>query len=128
MSPAEQRAIDQAQAVLIEHFAALNDQNAARLHATLHFPHYRLARSRLQTWSEPSHYLADFHARTTDDWHHSVLDQQEVVAATADKVHLNVTFTRYRQDGTAIGVYRSLWVIAHLDGRWAAQLRSSFAD
>jgi hypothetical protein len=28
---------------------------------------------------------------------------------------------------SAIGRYRSLWVVAKIDGRWAAQLRSSFA-
>ena len=44
-----------------------------------------------------------------------------------DKVHLDVGFTRFRADGTAIASYRSLWVIAKLSGRWGAQLRSSFA-
>jgi len=42
-------------------------------------------------------------------------------------VHLDVTFTRYRADGSALGQFRSLWVVARLGGRWAAQLRSSFA-
>jgi hypothetical protein len=42
-------------------------------------------------------------------------------------VHLDVRFTRYRADGSALGSFRSLWVIARLGGKWAAQLRSSFA-
>jgi hypothetical protein len=122
-----QQAIDAAQDILTAHMAALNSRDEASLNATLHFPHYRLSGGRLKTWPGPGEYLADFHARTTADWHHSEWDSREVVAASPDKVHINVQFTRYREDNTAIGVFRSLWVIARLDGRWAAQLRSSFA-
>ena len=120
-------AIDQAMAVLDAHFAALNARDEAALHATLHFPHYRLASGRLQTWHDASRYLADFYARVPDDWHHSVLDSRDVIAAGPDKVHLNVKFTRYREDGSPIGEHWSLWVVACINGRWAAQLRSSFA-
>lgn len=122
-----QTAIDHAMAVLDAHFTALNARDEAALSKTLHFPHYRLASGRLQTWPDPSRYLNDFYARTTDDWHHSVLDSREVIAAGFDKVHLSVKFTRCRNDGSPIGQYRSLWVVSCLNGRWAAQLRSSFA-
>jgi hypothetical protein len=50
-----------------------------------------------------------------------------VFAADADKVHLDVRFTRYRTDDSELGSFRSLWVIAKLKDCWAAQLRSSFA-
>lgn len=123
-----QTAIDAAMAVLEAHFEALNARDEAAINATLHFPHYRLSRGRLQTWAGPGSYLADFRARTTDDWHHSTLDRRDVVAAGFDKVHVNVQFTRWREDDSVIGEYRSLWVVSSLDGRWAAQLRSSFAD
>ncbi|MGI9478186.1 MAG: hypothetical protein ACR2PI_15905, partial [Hyphomicrobiaceae bacterium] len=72
-------------------------------------------------------YFGDFLARAGDGWQHSVLDSVDVVAADTDKVHLDVRFTRYKTDDTSLGSFRSLWVIAHLDGTWAAQLRSSFA-
>jgi hypothetical protein len=49
------------------------------------------------------------------------------VAASPDKVHLDVTFTRWRADGSALGSFRSLWMVARIGGQWAAQLRSSFA-
>ena len=38
---------------------------------------------------------------------------------TPDKVHLDVQLTRYRADNSAIGSYRSLWIVSKLDGRWA---------
>lgn len=120
--------IEQAKEVLRAHFSALNAGDERALCDTLHFPHYRLASGRLQTWSVPDGYLDDFRARTPHDWRHSVLDSQKVIAASADKVHLDVRFTRYREDNSPIGSYRSLWIITRLEGRWAAQLRSSFAD
>lgn len=58
----------------------------------------------------------------------AVLDEHNVIAAGPDKVHLDVQFTRYRTDGSVIGSYRSLWIVSRLDGRWAAQARSSFAE
>jgi len=111
-----QSAIDAALTVVDAHFAGINAQNADAVAATLHFPHYRLSQGRLQTWPGSESYLADFRARAGDDWHHSSLDRCDIVTAGPDKVHVDVQFTR------------SLWVISCLDERWAAQLRSSFAD
>jgi len=120
-------AVNAALAVMEAHITALNARDETALNATLHFPHYRLSGGKLKVWQQPGEYLADFRARTTSDWHHSRWDKLDVVEAGADKVHLNVQFTRYREDGPVIGVFRSLWVLSCLDGRWAAQLRSSFA-
>lgn len=113
--------------VMTAHFTALNARDEAALAATLHFSHHRLSGGRLKTWETPDAYFADFLARAGDGWHHSVLDSVDVMASSPDKVHLDVRFTRYQADDTSLGSFRSLWVIANLDGRWAAQLRSSFA-
>jgi hypothetical protein len=75
----------------------------------------------------PDSYFADVLARAGDGWHHSAWTRCEPVAASADKVHLDVAFTRYRADNTELGSFGPLWVISLLGGRWAAQLRSSFA-
>jgi len=120
-------AVSAAMAVLDAHMAALNDRDADKLAATLHFPHHRLASGRLQTWPTPETYLADFYARAGDGWSHSAWDRRETIAASPDKVHLDVTFTRYRADQTVIGQFRSLWIVTKTDGRWAAAFRSSFA-
>jgi len=120
-------AIHAATAVLDRHFAALNAGDAEALADTLHFPHYRLAGVAMQVWEGPENYLADFHARAGDGWHHSQWDFHEAFAASADKVHFDVRFTRYRDDNSVLGCYRSLWIVSLIDGRWAAQLRSSFA-
>ena len=123
----DQGAIAAARAVLDRHFAALNAGDAVALADTLHFPHYRLAGTRMQVWQRPDSYLKDFHARAGDGWHHSAWNYCNPIAASSDKVHFDTQFTRYRADGSVLGRYRSIWVIARIDGRWAAQLRSSFA-
>lgn len=113
--------------VLDRHIAALNAGDADALAATLHFPHYRLSGTGMRVWQTPNTYLADFHARAGGGWHHSAWDFRNIIAAGPDKVHVDLQFTRYRADDTALGSYRSLWVITRVDGRWAAALRSSFA-
>ncbi len=120
-------AITAAREVMHRHVVALNARDSAGLAATLHFPHYRLTDGRMKVWEGPDSYLADFLARAGDGWSHTRWNYLSVVAASADKVHLDISFTRYRADGSALGTFRSLWVIAHIDGRWAAQVRSSFA-
>ena len=113
--------------VLDRHFAALNAGDAAAVADTLHFPHYRLAGVRMQVWENPTNYLDDFRARAGEAWHHSAWNFRNIIAASEDKVHFDVQFTRYRADGSVLGSYRSLWVVTRINGRWAAQLRSSFA-
>jgi hypothetical protein len=120
-------AIVAALGVLDGHLAALNSGDAAALARTLHFPHYRLAGGRMQIWEHPESYLDDFRARAGKEWHHSAWDFRNPISASADKVHLDVQFTRYRADGSVLGRYRSVWVVSFLARRWAAQLRSSFA-
>ena len=120
-------AVAGAMAALDAHMAALNARDEVALAASLHFPHYRLTGGRMKVWEKPDSYFADFRERAGGDWHHSAWDFRRVIAAGADKVHVDVQFTRYRADGSAIGHYRSLWVMSRLGGRWAAQVRSSFA-
>ncbi len=113
--------------VLDSHFSALNARDPKALAATLHFPHYRLSASDMTVWQTSDTYLDDFYARAGDGWARSELLFRNVVAASADKVHLDVAFTRFDSDDAPMGSFRSLWVITRRDGRWAAALRSSFA-
>jgi hypothetical protein len=56
-----------------------------------------------------------------------VWDHRRVIHAGADKVHLDVQFTRYRADDSVIGVYPAVYVIVRTDEGWRIQARSSFA-
>jgi len=115
-------------AVLDRFMRALNQGDEQALLATLHFPHYRLAGGRMQVWQTPGPYLGDFLVRAGPDWHHSAWDFRNVIAAGPAKVHLDVQFTRYRADNSAIGHFCSLWIVTQHGERWAVAAPSSFAD
>lgn len=116
-----------ARTVMAAHLVALNAQDPDALAATMHFPHYRLSGGVMRVWENLDTYLADFHKRASDEWHHTRWDSIDVLMASRDKVHLDVRFTRLRADDSVLASHRSLWVISEIDGVWAAQLRSSFA-
>ncbi len=117
-----------ATAVLDRFLAALNARDEAALLATMHFPHYRLAGVTMRVWDEPdASYLTGFYARAGEGWHHTEWDFRRVIVAGPEKVHFDVQFTRYRADDSALGSFRSLYVVTRRDGIWAIALRSSFA-
>jgi hypothetical protein len=121
------REIAEAMAVLDRHLIALNARDATALADTLHFPHYRLAGTRMRVWETPDTYFRDFLARAGEGWHHTRWDFRNVISASRDKVHIDLQFTRFRADDSALGSFRSIWVITSIGDKWAAQLRSSFA-
>ena len=121
-------AVAAAMRVLDDHFAALSARDAEALAATLHFPHFRLSANAMKVWQTSDTYLDDFYARAGKGWARSELLCRNVVAASASKVHLDVAFTRFSDDGATMGSFRSLWVITRREDRWAAELRSSFAE
>ena len=126
-STQETHAAAAAMDLLDRHMAALNANDAKALAETLHFPHYRLAGTRMQVWETAETYFRDFLARAGEGWHHSTWNFRHILHASPNKVHVDLEFTRYRADNTALGTYRSIWVVTHIGGKWGAQLRSSFA-
>lgn len=113
--------------VMRTHLDGLNARDEDLLASSLHFPHYRLANGVLKTWENHESYFADFDKRAGTEWGYSRWGELEVLMESPDKVHLKVRVDRYRGDDTPLVSFQSLWVIARIDGVWAAQLRSSFA-
>jgi len=104
----------------------------ARGHAeTLAYPHVRLASGRVRVWPTLAEGVAAMEqaipALRDAGWDHSEWDHRDVIHAAEGKVHLDVQFTRYRGDGSVIGVYPAVYVVIEEDGRWLIQCRSSFA-
>jgi len=119
--------ITAAKQVMQAHIDSINARDGAAIAATLHFPHFRLTDGRLKTWETPDSYLSDFRSRAGQEWSHSAWGHLNVVHANATKVHLDMEVQRFATDGSLMIAFSSLWVIAKIDGVWAAQLRSSFA-
>jgi hypothetical protein len=115
-----------------EFLATFNAGDASGHAATLAYPHVRLASGTVRIWSTLDEAIAAMQQampalREHVAWHHSKWDHREVIHAGPAKVHLDVQFTRYRADGSVIGVYPAVYVVVDHDGDWRIQCRSSFA-
>lgn len=114
--------------LLDDYMNAWNRKDLAAWERTFHFPHYRLASSKMNVLDRPG--LQDatrIWASVGSDWHHSRWDRRRIVHSSADKVHVNTKFTRCRADGSVIGSFESLYIVTKEDGRWGVKMRSSFA-
>lgn len=105
---------------------AFNAFDEIAISKTMHYPHYRLKGGAVTVWRNAAEYLASAKVRIGPNWHRSVCDFARPRAASADKVHLDVQWTRINADNKPYLRFRALWVMALIDRRWAAQLRSSF--
>lgn len=114
--------------VLDEYMEAWNRQDLIAWEGTFHFPHYRLASGRMSVLDRPGQQDPKRLWQAIDGWHHSKWDHRRLIHASADKIHVDTKFTRYRADGSAIGSYQSLYILTKEDGRWGVKLRSSFAQ
>ena len=125
------KAIKGARAALDGFMEAFNAEDAEAIRSRwFHFPHVRFHSGTVTVMATPDDYhnLVWRRSGQSRDWASTAWDYQEVIDAGAEKVHFRVQFTRYRADGSAIGAYRSLYIVTLREGRWAIQGRSSWAE
>jgi len=116
---------------LDDFMAAFNARDRQATEATYHFPHYRLASGKMSVLDS-----AGSRADPTNvspglqkiRWHHSAWDHRNIVQASPEKVHVDTRYSRYRQDGSLIAHYESLYILTKEKGRWGIKFRSSYAD
>jgi hypothetical protein len=125
-------AVAGAMAVTDAFLASFNACDAPAHAATLAYPHVRLASGRVRIWPDvgeavPAMEQGITALRERAGWDHSEWDHRRVIHAGPDKVHLDVQFTRYREDGSVIGVYPAVYAVVREDDRWLIAARSSFA-
>ncbi|MDZ7827012.1 MAG: DUF4440 domain-containing protein [Gammaproteobacteria bacterium] len=114
--------------VLDAFMEAFNARDMEAWEDSYHFPHFRMADGELSVLERAglrSPELFDRLAAT--GWDHSAWLTREAVQTGPGKVHLAVTFARYRADGSELARYQSLYVVTREDGRWGIRGRSSFA-
>lgn len=107
---------------------ALNALDADGMDREMHFPHVRLAADSLTVFDRPGLSPMGFLQAIArySGWRYSRWNKRTPIQASDVKVHMAVTYTRYRADESAIGVYDSLYVMTLKDGMWKTQVRSSF--
>jgi hypothetical protein len=115
-------------ATLDRFMAALNAYDAAGMDAAMHFLHVRIAGGTVKVYEKPGSNPMDLFdkLRKEDNWARSEWNERKVVQRSDSKVHMALTYTRYRADGSTLGVYESLYVLTLKEGRWGIQARSSF--
>ncbi len=114
--------------VLDDFMAGLNAYDAAAMDRCMHFPHPRIADGKVVVYEKPGNNPMDLFERLkkADGWSHSHWDKREMVQFNGSKAHFAVSYTRFRADGSTIGVYDSLYIMTRVGGRWGIQARSSF--
>lgn len=125
------QAVDGARAAMDGFMAAFNARDADAIRSRwFHFPHVRFHSGTVTVMQSPQDYstLVWNGQGQSEGWDRSAWDAVDVIDAGPEKVHFRVRFTRYRADGSAIGSYRSLYIVTSKDGRWAIQGRSSWAE
>lgn len=116
------------QDVLTRWMTALNRYDAAAMDALMHFPHARIAGGSVTVYQQAGSNPMDLfeRLRVQDGWHHSAWNEIRLVQSSPVKAHYALRYTRYRADGSIIGVYDSLYVLSLSGGEWKIQSRSSF--
>ncbi len=124
-------AIKNARAVLDGFFQATNEKDVNALKTRwMHFPHVRFQAGNVIIMNKPDDLLTPVISRQghAAEWAYTKWDYQEVVDAGPEKVHFRVQFSRYRQDDSLIGAYKSFYIVTLKDGRWGIQGRSTWAQ
>ncbi len=117
----------EALAVVDRYLVALNARDTEAIRDAFNFPHARIgAKGTLVRYEKPTDYRFENFLGTvsSDGWDHTKWDRTQVVFATQGKAHVAVDFTRYRNDGSVIGKYFSLYVVTCKDGHWGIQFGS----
>ena len=114
--------------VLARWMAALNRYDAPAMDILMHFPHVRIAGGAITVYQQAGSNPMDLfeRLRKQDGWHRSAWNETKLVQSSPVKAHYALRYTRYREDGSVIGVYDSLYVLSLLCGAWKIQSRSSF--
>ncbi|MGF1455105.1 MAG: hypothetical protein ACFB6R_06970 [Alphaproteobacteria bacterium] len=116
-------------AVLDAFMETFNAQDIDAHLETYHFPHVRIAGGEVSVMPSADAYPRDLYEKRLipSGWHHSAWIARDIVQAGPNKVHVATTFRRYREDGSTLATYQSLYIVEKLEGRWAVRARSSFA-
>lgn len=109
-------------------FAGFNAMDDAAVRKSLNYPHVRIASSNVRVFENAEAYSTPYDLlKQREGWHHSTLDKIEARQHDENKVHFEIVFSRYKEDGTKYVTHNSLWIVTNIDGHWGVQARSSFA-
>ena len=115
-----------AKQLIEDFFLAFNAEDNGALQQIANYPHsFLLDNGRVVTAASPDELVMNFEGtKEREGWHHSTLDAYKVCQSSADKVHVELTFSRHKADGTNYWTVPALWIVTKQDGEWGIQFRS----
>lgn len=114
----------------ISYMDAFNEADANKTDSFINFPHAIVGANGVLAVSEKAgtlsspKFFTDFRQRY--GWNHTCWDSRTVIHSNENKVHLVVTYSRYRADGSKIGTFPSIWIMTQEGNHWGFKLRSNF--
>ena len=113
---------------LEDFMSAWNARDVEAFAATFNYPSVRIASGKIRMIESAASHLPDtFERMAAAGWHHSEWLRRNILHSSDDKVHFDTRFGRYREDGSTIGEYDSIYIVNKQDNHWGVQGRSSFA-
>ena len=119
--------VSAARRAVLDFFTAFNAGDVDGAVATLNHPHlFMTAGGGFSVAESPADGpRPDFdRMRRDEDWHMSTIDALEPSIVTRNKVHFELTFTRWRPDGTRYWTVPALWLVTRAGDHWGIQVRS----
>ena len=116
-----------ARQAVLDFFTAFNTGDTDGTVATLNHPHlFMTAVGGFSVAESPADGpRPDFdRMRRDEDWHMSTSDALEASIVTRNKVHFELTFTRWHPDGTRYWTVPALWIVTRAGDHWGIQVRS----
>jgi hypothetical protein len=104
-----------------------NARDQAAHEETYHFPHVRIASGNVTIIPQPGTERDTFPRLIASGWHHSAWADRRIVQCSQVKAHMLTNFIRYREDGSVLSQFDSLYIVEFKSGKWGITGRSSFA-
>lgn len=113
-----------ARKTLDDFFAAFNTADNDALQNYMNYPHVFVgANGSIRTIDD--RFDIDFdRMREQEDWKRSTLDSARAFLVKTDKVHFELTFTRYNTNDEPYRTVSGLWIVTKQDEKWGLSLRS----
>lgn len=122
--------VEAARGAVLDFFTAFNAGDVDGVSEPLHYPHVFMAGGGVRAAQDarsPS-VRPNFEGMLENQgWHMSSIDSLEASFVSADKVHLDLVFSRWHPDGTRYLTIPALWILTRVDDvddQWGIQLRS----
>lgn len=117
-------------AAVESYLAAFNARDEAAMTSAMQFPHVRVGRGGVRTWSSAVDYRDGFDFDAFAErlgWERSEADSMEAIQIGARGVNVAVRITRFGAGGAKIHSFDTVYLVTESDGRWGIRAGAGIA-